>query len=187
MKTITDKNQKGFTLIETLVAVAIFASAIAGLIAITAGGVANSNFVKNKFTAGYLALEGAELVHNIRDTVAISDSTNGWAEVLTALSPCTTEEGCFIDTWNSFDPILTPTACDDGEGCPNMSYNTESSQFNYGSSDPINNFQSIFKRTITVESISLSEIRVTSRVDWLQGSEPHNVTYAYNLLNWTSP
>lgn len=188
------KNQKGFTLIETLVAVAIFAFAITGLIAITAGGVANTNFVKNKFTAGYLALEGAEMVHNIRDTVSISDPAGGWGSILTALENCISPEFCYIEPF-TLDPadILQPIPCGN-QGCPLLTYNQDTAQFNYGGSNGLDSFTSIFRRTITVEEVQPadssdpdSEIRVTSTVDWTQGVKPHSVSYSYNLKNWTTP
>lgn len=173
---------RGFTLIETLVAVAIFATAITGLIAITASGIANTNFVKNKFTAGYLAMEGAELIHNIRDTVSISNPSGGWSAVLSELDYCISSEFCYVDPWT----ISTPVACPN-EGCPPMTYTESSGHFSYDSIDGLDSFASIFTRSISIESISPSEITVTSRVDWIQGTKTHSVSYEYNLSNWINP
>lgn len=182
MKSLDYKNQKGFTLIETLVAVAIFASAITGLIAITAGGVANTNFVKNKFTAGYLAMEGAELVRNIRDTASIANPNVTWSEVLSGLDNCMSPNYCQMVPFDNLPPQL----CLSGE-CEFMTYNSSTGQFNYNGADGQNNLTSVFKRKITIDPVDpTSEIRVTSSVDWLQGSRTHTVTYSYNLKNWIS-
>lgn len=184
MKKLFLKTQKGFTLIETLVSVAIFASAITGLIAITAGGISNTNFVKNKFTASYLALEGAEMVHNIRDTSSISDVD--WNSMLNAggiISVCANGNSCRIDAW---EVPLAPVACISPDDCDFMNYDQETGRFSYEPLDGQDNLQSIFKRTISIEDISPSEIRVTSRVDWNQGVKPHSVSYSYNLLDWTN-
>ena len=177
------KNEKGFTLIETLVAIVIFASAITALISITAGGISNTNFVKNKFTAGYLALEGAELIHNIRDTVSITDSSAGWGATTSALTSCMEPSACWIDVWGT----NSPASCGSSEDCPAMDYNRQSGKFNYAGSDGQNNLQSIFTRIISIKIVSDSEIRVTSKVYWLQGTQLHTVSYSYDLLNWTSP
>jgi prepilin-type N-terminal cleavage/methylation domain-containing protein len=189
MKKDFSKNQKGFTLIETLVAVAIFASAITGLIAITAGGVANTNFVKNKFTAGYLAMEGAELIRNLRDTAAIANPNATWDEVISSFSACLSPNYCFIDALEDFPPQVCDT-----DGCDFMTYQESSGKFGYGAVDNTTNFASVFRRNITVEPVqpgdstsSPSEIRVYSSVDWLQGRRTHTVTYSYNLKNWINP
>lgn len=178
---------KGFTLVETLVAIAIFAFAITGLISITARGVFNTNFVKNKFTAGYLALEGAELVRNVRDSAAI-DGVTTWAQVMTddsLLGHCTEAGGaCYIDpNPSSFD--LQPAPCPSLADCPYMKYLEAEARFNYAPADNITNFESIFKRTITVEEIvSGVEARVISRVEWTQGNEIRSVEFVYNMLHW---
>ncbi len=181
-------SQRGFTLIETLVAIAIFASAITGLVAITASGVSNTNFVKNKFTAGYLALEGAELVHNIRDSASIAGAT--WNDIFDTTQPylgaCTSNDGtkaCTIDPW---DDILNPIECS-VDGCIDLVYQRSTGGFSYHGADNNDYFGSIFNRTITVEIISPNEVKVISKVEWFQGTRRHNVTYSYNLFNWITP
>lgn len=179
---------KGFTLIETLVAVGIFAFSITGLISVTARGVFDTNFVKNKFTAGYLALEGAELARTIRDTAGIQNIP--WGTVFQQggslyLSRCIRgdDEACSIDPWS--DP-LTVLPCPSG-GCPAMTYNTDTGQFGYEVQNTTTVFASVFSRTIYVTVISPSEVKVTSEVSWMQGTRPHKVTYSYYLHDWIGP
>lgn len=181
-KTFSDA--RGFTLVETIVAIAIFAFAITGLISITATGVFNTNFVKNKFTASYLALEGAELARGIRDSSSLAG--NSWAVILsspTILGNCIGAQGCRIDAWTQTPPF---DCNNDGSQCRNLSYDRGSGKFNYDFPDNVDTFESIFRRTIKIENAGTEEVRVISRVDWLQGSEPHSVTYTYNLLDWTT-
>lgn len=185
MKSHQNKN-RGFTLIETLVAIAIFAFSITGLINITGQGVFDANFVKNKLTAGYLALEGAEMARNVRDTVGIQGSV-AWAQMLQPggnlyLSRCVRDEdeACTIDPWNN---SILPCP---GGVCPALTYNTSNGRFGYEVQDS-SIFASIFTRTIFIEAVNDHEAVLTSEVAWKQGSKDHKVSYKYNLLNWIGP
>ena len=66
---------RGFTLIETMVALAIFSVSVVSLIVMTSQGVANVSLAKNKLIASYLAQEGIEVVRNNRDSFGF-DSLN---------------------------------------------------------------------------------------------------------------
>src|SRR3990170_1749725 len=74
---------RGFTLIETLVALVIFTTSITVLISVTGSGVANTNYAKNKFIASYLAQEGVEMVRNIRDNAWLDPAGGGWSKFIT--------------------------------------------------------------------------------------------------------
>jgi len=64
-------NNKGFTLVETLVAVSIFTVSILGLISVLASGISDIGYAKKKIAATYLAQEGIEYTRNFRDNSVI--------------------------------------------------------------------------------------------------------------------
>lgn len=66
MKNIS-KNKKGFSLIETLIAVSILMIAIAGPLSLVQAGLFSSNHQRNQVTAIYLAQEAIEFIKNVRD------------------------------------------------------------------------------------------------------------------------
>jgi prepilin-type N-terminal cleavage/methylation domain-containing protein len=68
--------KKGFTLIETLVAIAILGVAIGAAFTMAQKSLQSTAFSKNQTTAFFLASEGLELVHNIRDNVSLHNLTN---------------------------------------------------------------------------------------------------------------
>ncbi|MFA6257804.1 MAG: type II secretion system protein [Candidatus Paceibacterota bacterium] len=76
-KFLRQKN-KAFTLVETLVSISIFTMSILGLMSILASSISNTNYVKQKITAEYLAQEGIEHARNIRDTHVLYDISLGW-------------------------------------------------------------------------------------------------------------
>lgn len=76
-------NAKGFTLVETLVAVSIFTVSILGLMAVLSQGISDTGYAKKKIVAGYLAQEGVELTRNMRDNYVlfnVSGSEVGWSD-----------------------------------------------------------------------------------------------------------
>lgn len=74
MKIYSQQKNKGFTLIETLVAISIFTMSILGLLSILASGISNTNYAKQKMAATYLAQEGIEYARNVRDNKVLSGS-----------------------------------------------------------------------------------------------------------------
>lgn len=74
MKNTLNSHQKGFTLIETFVAVLILVFAVIGPLGLLSRAIADGNYAKNQVTAYYLAQEAIELFINHRDFFISLDS-----------------------------------------------------------------------------------------------------------------
>ncbi len=181
---IASKNS-GFTIVETLVALAIFSSSIVFLIVVASGGVSNTTLAKSRLTASYLAQEGVETVRNIRDTSVISDPSGaGWDIFLSNINTCSGTAGCNIDP-----STLDVCACT-GSTC-NIPYSETSGYFGYDQSDacdlPSGSVASPFTRTIFVLPINetlADDVLVTSKVTWYEGLSEQTITYQNILMDW---
>lgn len=66
--------KKGFTLIETIVALALIVAAVVGPLSLISSGLANAKTSKNRLVAAHLAQEGVEIVRGFRDFNVLNDS-----------------------------------------------------------------------------------------------------------------
>lgn len=177
-------SESGFTLVETLVAIAIFASSVTALISISGRGVNDNVFVKNKLIASYLAQEGVELVRNIRDTRALEIGTSDyWLSFLSndsGIGDCYSTDGsdaCMID---GSAQTIAALPCLNGV-CDPLTYEEDENLYGYFFPE-----ETIFTRTIQVLPVNggTSEVRVRSTVTWNQGSRTFTTSYQYALFNW---
>ncbi|MBU3926040.1 prepilin-type N-terminal cleavage/methylation domain-containing protein [Patescibacteria group bacterium] len=153
-KTICEKKdrKKGFTILETLVAVAILALAITGPLELAFKGISYTKLSQNQIIASYLAQEGMELIRNIRDSNKINHDPN-W---LNNLSNCISPNLCYVDAQAS---SLSPVVC--MGNCPIIKY-SDSNGYNYSSVNP-----TIFTRNISIDNlVNNIEARVRVSVVW---------------------
>ncbi len=94
MKSLKLKNNKGFTLLEALVAISILMVAVAAPITIAQKGLSSAVYSKDQMIAAYLAQDAIEYIKNRRDNITINNDFD-WAG-LTEFSDCFSE--CQIDT-----------------------------------------------------------------------------------------
>ena len=79
MKIYTQKKtEKGFTLVETLVAITILLLVIIGPLTVAQKGIQNAYYANEQVTAVFLAQEAIEAVRELRDTNALEEY-EGWA------------------------------------------------------------------------------------------------------------
>src|SRR5579864_4923963 len=93
---------KGFTLMETLVAVLLLSIAIAGPLTIASKGIQATTLAKDQDSAFYLAQDAIEYVRWARDTNTLGNTN--WLEGTINLTPCVSTDGsasCQIDTLKS--------------------------------------------------------------------------------------
>ncbi|MFA6000012.1 MAG: prepilin-type N-terminal cleavage/methylation domain-containing protein [Candidatus Paceibacterota bacterium] len=183
------QNNRGFTLVETLVAISIFTMSVLTLLIILSQGISSVNYAKNKIIAEYLAQEGIEYMNNIRDTNVITASTAsvGWNDFKAQINSCFTLDGCYLNDNDLFDggasltvKNLSYTPCTGN--CPALLYdlgNSSNGKYNYSYG-----LTTTFVRKITTTQVSPDEIKVTSSVSWSQGSGTKTVTFSTNLFNW---
>lgn len=163
------KTHRGFTLIESLVAITILITAILGPMNIAATGIASATYVRDQATAFFLAQEGLEYVHNVRDTNVLAR-----VDWLTGLSACVSS-ACVIDS-----PSNTISAC--SGACPVVRYDSAMNVYGYDATWAGTNFT----RTINITpTVSGKEVAVSSTISWRRGGlATRSMTVEETLFNW---
>src|SRR3569623_1745590 len=136
--TVKKTLKRGLTLIETLVAVMILASAVAGPLTIASRALNNARVAKDQITAFNLAQDGVEYVRFARDTNTLGGNDwltgTGGTSAGIDLTPCVSSAGCYVDsTMAVVGQGDVPTACDSGLGCPVLYYDNDNSRYTYNS------------------------------------------------------
>jgi type II secretory pathway pseudopilin PulG len=110
MFNLNSKNNKGFTLLEALVAISILMVAVVAPITIAQKGLSSSFYIKNQMIASYLAQDAIEYIKNKRDQVTINDvgtATHipGWngLGIFSLCNASVNPRGCQIDTIKDVD------------------------------------------------------------------------------------
>lgn len=169
---------RGFTLIETLVAVLLLTAAIAGPLTLASKGLSAALIARDQMIAFYLAQDAVEYVRYMRDSNRLAGSP--W---LTGLSPaCTGANGCVIDTLAN-TAAGTATAC--SSTCPPINkYNDGSGHvyFSYTAGAPT---PQQFRRTVTLTTPSATETVLTVAVSWrAQSGVTRTISVRENILDW---
>lgn len=159
------KGDKGFTLIEGLVAISILSISVTAPLLIAQKGVSSAVYARDQVTAFYLAQEAVEYIRNMRDTNRITGS----ALWLDGLAPCLSTgagEKCAIDARYS-DPYTSPGAivsCPSGN-CPALLFDSSENVYGYGIG---NQWQpTIFTRSISVSNLaSPKEAEIAVTISW---------------------
>lgn len=189
-----NETTRGFTLIETLLAVTILATAIAGPLTIASKGLTTALVAKDQTTALYLAQDAVEYIRFLRDSNRLEGTnwktgrTDGGAQVGVDITSCD-DKGCQFDS--IADPLppntppKAPQACP-AAGCARMLYDTATHRFNYDSSDSSNKASPYFRTVTLVPSMTnTDEAILTVRVVWMDlPGVSHTVTVREDILDW---
>lgn len=159
---------KGFSLLETITAIAILLIVITGFYDLALLGSKNIKGTNYQITAYFLGQEVQEYVSNIRMTNVIQG--NSW---LDGLGPCGAANGCYIDAVNSVVRPCNPS-------CPKIKYDAQAG-YNYNSGD-----SAIFTRKITIEEIQQDiEAKVRVEMNWQFRNKTQSVILENRLFNWS--
>ncbi len=172
------RHKKGFTLLETLVALSILTSAVVGPLTLAFYSIRSAGLSQNQFTAFYLAQEALEYVKNQRDNNVL----NGEANWLKDLAPsgggsglCRNSNGCTVDI-----PYNSIAICPSGN-CPKMRYSSGTGLYHQNTSFGV---ESPFTRKIKLDFISSYEEKVSVTISWAERFGTRSFTLEENIFNW---
>lgn len=184
---------KGFTLMETLVAILLLSIAMAGPLTIAQKGLQAALVSKDQTTAFFLAQDVIEFVRFARDSNCLAN--NGGATCPGAswllgpginLNSCVSSDGsaaCTVDTLTN-----AVTTCSSGV-CSALNYNSTTNAYTYSTGAGI--AASIFTRTVSIKTpvcigaspCNNSELLLTVTITW-RDPNVHTVTLRESILNW---
>ncbi|MFH1656929.1 MAG: prepilin-type N-terminal cleavage/methylation domain-containing protein [bacterium] len=180
MSNKTSKSNRGFTLLEVIIAVFIISVGVGGMAAIMPSLISGSSINQSRLVAAYLAQEGIEIVRNIRDTNWLEDHYGpvpvAWDEGFFPMSfDCTT--GCEIDYLGvSAPPNIGPYTGAKLKIDPINGY------YNYASGQDTK-----FDRKITVQrdwGDPNNILIITVDVFWNDRGKPYNFSVQEKLYKW---
>lgn len=200
---------KGFTLVETLVAISILVLALTGPLAIIAQSLKASNFSRDEITAAYLAQEPIEFIRNMRDQNTLRSTNASFWLTGPSGGAGNGPENLVTDLNNNQlignpgDPIRTKLVWSGGtfhlETCQQDCYVTYDptagagqNKVMYGNDDN-NLLESIYTREVYLTKgdsdpseteIPERELVVTVVVSWVTAGIAHDVTVSERLFNW---
>ena len=181
---------KGFSLIETIVAISVLTLAVVGPMTLSAQSIRASRDARLELTATHLAEEGMEVVHNIRDNNSAQDTDtfrSRW--MLNILTNCST--GCVVDVTQHTGGVWGPSALIPCAG----TCSTINRIYQHGTTGLFRQFSSAlaspwvatpFSRSVTVtQVIANRQVRVTSSVSYRSyGGNPRIISTSQDFYNW---
>ena len=169
---------RGFTLVEALVSIAILVTAVTGAYTAAQSGISSSIFSKNQIIAFYLAGEGIEQIRNKRDENGLN-STPDW--LVNIAGPAGTGYACDDGNVCMIDAVAsTITKCPSGV-CPNLRLDPVRGFYGY---DGTYASTTIFNREIRMKKISNDEWSISVIVNWSKGLVQRSFEVRENIMNW---
>jgi len=156
-----NKNNKGFTLLETIVAIGVIIVGLMAVLVLINSSLFYVSLIKDRLVAANLNSEGLEVVRNIRD--------NNWLQNLAWNNGLS--DGDYNIAYNSLS--LNPYA--DME----LLIDASNGLYNYSSGN-----SSGFKRKISTSNLSSYELRVISTVTWQRKGINYANSAEEHLFNW---
>ena len=163
------QQKRGFTIVETLVAITVLMIAIAGPLVVASKGLFAADTARDQMAAVYLAQESMESVKNIRDNNLYAG--NGW---LTGMSQCTKNNPCDASAIDGVSQNPSIVSCPGGVPCPIY---MQSAGYGHtsGTASIFSRYFYIHDATSVANCASGDECGVTVEVYWNERAVPYSV------------
>ncbi|KKR45379.1 MAG: hypothetical protein UT90_C0003G0002 [Parcubacteria group bacterium GW2011_GWA1_40_21] len=162
---------KGFTLIETLVAISILMVAVASPLTIAQKGLASAIYAKDQIIASYLAQDAIEYIINASDK-NVADG-KGW--LLGISDNCGT--ACAVNT--RIDSGIASCA----GTCDALNYNESTNIYSHDSTGG-DNKASPFTRTVKATEGPTDEALITVTMSWKDKGADRSLNFYTRIFNW---
>jgi prepilin-type N-terminal cleavage/methylation domain-containing protein len=173
-------SKKGFTLIETLVAVTILIIGVIGPLTIAARGIADGFFARNQIAANYLAQEAVEVIFSkvMGSKLFVRPVWEGLEDCLVAGTTCRVD---------AQDGSVSSANCASG-GC-NLVFDSNNGYFRSPSDPGITPVGPVFLRKVEIEPLSgepddPDEVRLTVTVEWYNLAMGRKLVLVENLYRY---
>jgi prepilin-type N-terminal cleavage/methylation domain-containing protein len=176
-------SSRGFTVLESMVAIMVISLAIAGVFSAVQQSLSQSIVSKDEVKAFYLAQEAIEIIRNKRDEnqlykISNPATSNTWLYGISeaGADPCYFGKVCEVDAVDMSLSYCGPS----WNSCPVLRQNSTTFLYGYDGSWPASNF----KREIQIESVNANEIAVTVRISWTKGILSKEFKAKTYLFKW---
>lgn len=186
------KTARGFTIIETLVAIAVLMLALVGPFYAVQSALTSAYVARDQLIASSLAQEGIEYIRGIRDNNFLNNRT--WLHGIDAAQgppgySCFGVAPSYVCT---VDPTRNDIHINSDALAQYLSSNIAAvpvlkvSATNLYNQQPTSgtNINSRFKRYLQIHTISPTEIRVTVTVSWTTARIPYSVVLTGYVQDW---
>lgn len=196
----TQSHTAGFTLVETLIAIAILAAGIGALLTLSASGFFSIRYSRNDIVANNLLQESLEYIRNTRDTQVHQggatwdtwlatfnvDGIGNQYALSQGLQGCFAQSGCRVDAYLASTSIK---AC--SGPCPALLFYPDQQFYGYTENYPhihggASPYTTSFVRTIrtTLSTRDPNQLIVTAMVTWDNGTSKRSLSQSMILTNW---
>lgn len=181
------KKEKGFTLVEALISIAILMISVAAPLSIAASGLLSAKIAEKQIVATYLAQDMIESIINIKASNKIKNYNEAGA-IIAGLRFCDVDDlgsnGCYMDTISQNINSCASASC----AASKLNFYEDSGTYAYTGTGSF--YSSGFKRVAKIKKVSsaageVEEILVTVEVIWpsTNGSEQKYILED-RLTNW---